>query len=111
MYTVSILARSSVFVKGGTASPFANDDINYLPDAEEFSMILNHSHDFWWSNCTQKVCRNSLALMFAHISFENKEFSVSYMQTLFFNYNKSTFETMKTFERPILKLFQIQDSY
>lgn len=32
IYTISVLARSCVFVKGISNSPFSNDDLNYIPD-------------------------------------------------------------------------------
>lgn len=41
VYTISILARSTLFVKSSTRSPYSNDDINYIGDPEEISMITN----------------------------------------------------------------------
>jgi hypothetical protein len=92
IYTISVLARSCVFIKGISKSPFADDDLNYMPDQDEFQMLLNHQNDLWWSNCVSKVPRNYVALMFAHISFENKEFSLQYMGTLLNYYNRATFD-------------------
>lgn len=67
-------------------------------------MLINHSHENWWQNCDMKIARNAIALMFAHISYENKEFSMPYLTTLLSNIQKATFDKLKYFERPLLKM-------
>jgi hypothetical protein len=63
-------------VKVSTPNPFAIDNLNFILDSDEMGMLINHEHDAWWNNCSQKVSRNAIAEMFAHISYENKEFSL-----------------------------------
>lgn len=75
-YTVSNLIRSCRFVKTQTPNPFANDNLNFALDGLEMDLIINHEHEQWWNYCMHKVSRNAIAEMFAHISFENKEFSL-----------------------------------
>mmetsp|Transcript_5136 Transcript_5136/g.3820 ORF Transcript_5136/g.3820 Transcript_5136/m.3820 type:complete len:124 (-) Transcript_5136:444-815(-) len=45
------------------------------------------------------------------MAFENKEFSVGYLDKLISNMNRSTFDMLKLYERPLLFLFYIQDNY
>jgi hypothetical protein len=76
LYSVSVLTRSCMFVKVQQKSPFANDDLLHVLDSDEIAMLINHSHEQWWNNCEVKISRNAIALMYAHICFENKEFSL-----------------------------------
>jgi hypothetical protein len=92
LYTVSILARSCLFVKSENKSPLANDDLNYMLEQEEMTMLIEHDHENWWLNCQNKLPRNAVANMYAHIAFENKEFSLMYLSGLLNNINKSTFD-------------------
>jgi len=39
-------------------------------------MIIDHENNQIWEVCGHKVTRNAIADMYAHISFENKEFSL-----------------------------------
>lgn len=82
VYTVSKLARSCVFAKDSAPSQFSNDNLNFKLDDDEIGMIINHEKDQFWDLCDQKIVRNAVADMFAHISFENKDFSLQYIQTL-----------------------------
>jgi hypothetical protein len=105
IYIISLLSRSCIYVKQQEKNPYSNDDINYVPDNDELTMIINHSDPKWWDNCVSKVSRNAIAQMYGHMSFESKDFSLSYLNTLFNLYNKATFDTVKCYERPMLKLF------
>jgi hypothetical protein len=48
LYTVSILARSCVFVKIQTKNPYALDELNFVLEQDEIQMIINHPHEHWW---------------------------------------------------------------
>ena len=76
LYTVSVLSRSCCFVRGSAPNPLANDSLNYVLDDDELAMIINHDNQLIWEQCDLKVTRNAVAAMYAHMSFENKEFSV-----------------------------------
>ena len=56
-----------------------------------------------------KVSRNAIAEMFAHISFENKEFSLQVLNTILNGMSKATFDYMKVYERPLVKMLMIKD--
>jgi len=76
LYTVSVLCRSCRFVKTPNPNPLANDNLNLVLDNDELGMIIRHDDEHWWNNCNYKVTRNAVSDMFAHISFDNKEFSL-----------------------------------
>jgi len=57
------------------------------------------------------LTRNAIATMYAHVSFDNKEFSLQYITSLLQNMSKGCFDVIKMHERPMLKLFQLQDQY
>jgi hypothetical protein len=42
LYTTSILAKSCVFVKSTNKSPYSNDDLNFVLDQDELTMVCNH---------------------------------------------------------------------
>jgi len=47
--------------------------------------------------------------MFAHISFDNKEFSMSVLNTILDSLGRVSFENMKYFERALVKMLMIKD--
>lgn len=47
--------------------------------------------------------------MFAHISFDNKEFSMQILGTILEGLSKVSFERMKWFERALIKMLLIKD--
>jgi hypothetical protein len=49
--------------------------------------------------------------MYAHISFENKEFSLQILATILNGLSKTTFDSMKIYERPLVKMLLIKDQY
>ena len=49
--------------------------------------------------------------MFAHISFDNIQFSQMYIAEMFKEIGESDFIHVKRYERPILQLIQIADGY
>jgi len=49
--------------------------------------------------------------MFAHISFDNKEFSMSVLNTILDSLSRVSFESMKYFERALVKMLMIKDQY
>lgn len=79
-YTVAVLSRSCEFAKD--QSPLANDGIRYKLPEDEIGMLINHQSVQLWEQCNTRVVRNAVADMLAHISFENKEFSLQVLQTL-----------------------------
>lgn len=55
--------------------------------------------------------RNAVASMFAHICFENKDFSQKYIKEIFKMINSSDFILVKKSERPLLMCLTIKDQY
>ena len=51
LYTVSTLARSCLFVKSPNKSPLANDEIGFVLDQDELTMLSDHLNENWWLNC------------------------------------------------------------
>lgn len=49
--------------------------------------------------------------MFAHISFDNKEFSLQILNTILEGLSKVTFLEMKVYERALVKMLMIKDQY
>lgn len=78
---ISNLARSCTLVKQANSdglyskSVFSLDNLNHIPDKEEIELLQSHKNYRWWYSNSSKLARNSIALMFAHISTENKEFT------------------------------------
>ena len=64
-----------MFVKSENKSPLSNDELNFVLEQDEMTMLIEHENENWWQNCQNKLPRNAIANMYAHISFENKEFS------------------------------------
>lgn len=48
--------------------------------------------------------------MFACISYENKDYSNQILGTILSGLSKSTFDTLKAFERPLVRMLMIKDS-
>ena len=57
------------------------------------------------------MVRNSVARMFAHISFDNLQFSQVYIAEMFKDIGECDFIHVKRYERPILALVNIEDGY
>ena len=55
--------------------------------------------------------RNSVARLFAHIAFNNLQFSHAYIEEIFKIINSDNFIVVKKYERPLLLLVQIEDPY
>lgn len=55
--------------------------------------------------------RNSLSTMYAHISFNNKEFGKIYIDYMINLINQNDFDIVRRFERPLLLLVQLNDEY
>lgn len=111
VYTVSKLARSCQFAKDAPPSQFANDELNFKLDDDEIGMIISHERDQFWDLCDSKLVRNAVADMFAHISFENKDFSLQYISTLIAGLQRVSFDSMRLFERPLIRMLLIADQY
>lgn len=79
LYTVSKLSRSCLFQKDSGLNPCANDLINFQLDPDEINMLVAHDYQLMWDLCEHKVVRNAVADMYAHLSFENKEFSIQFI--------------------------------
>jgi hypothetical protein len=65
-------------------------------------MITNHDNLAWWFHCDKKVTRNAVANMYAHMSFQNKEFSLMLLSNLNIGLQKSFFDEMKFYERAFI---------
>jgi hypothetical protein len=112
LYTVSKLSRSCLYVKDPlVVNPLANDKLNFSLDDNEVSMIINHENPMIWVFCDKKVTRNAVAQMYAHMSFNSKSFSLQFMTTLLIGLQKSFFEEMKIYEKPLIAQLMIKDDY
>lgn len=111
LFTVSKLSRSCIFVKDSAPSTLANDSLNFMLDDDELAMIINHENPKLWDQCESKLTRNAVADMYAHISFDNREFSNQFLTTLFNGLQKVTFNQMKVYERPLIQLLMVNDQY
>jgi hypothetical protein len=49
--------------------------------------------------------------MYAHISFNNKEFGKIYIEYMINLINQNDFDIVRRFERPLLLLVQLNDEY
>lgn len=76
-------------------------------------LINQASNRIWWSSASTDFpfVRNAIADMFAHICFENKDFSQKYIKDLFKMINTSDFMVVKKCERPLLRCLLIEDQY
>jgi len=102
LHTVSKLSRSCVFVKDEAVNPLANDKLNFSLDTDEVNMIINYESLQIWRQCDRKVTRNAVSQMYAHMSFNNKNFSLQFISTLLIGLQKSFFQEMKIYERPLI---------
>jgi hypothetical protein len=98
-------------VRSTIPNPYALDSLNFILDPDELVMISNHKHDQWWNNSTNKLARNSIADMFAHISFDNKEISFQILTTILEGLSRLTFADFKIYERALVKQLTIKDQY
>lgn len=57
----------------------------------------------------QKLTRNAIADMFAHISFDNKEISLQLLNTILENMSVESFDRYKLYERALVKMVMIKD--
>lgn len=111
LYTVSKLSRSCQFVKDCGPNQYANDGLNFQLDNDEIGMIVAHDYAPMWDLCENKVVRNAVAEMYAHISFENKEFSFQFINTCLRGLEKATWDSMKLYERSLIKMLLIKDQW
>ena len=72
-------------------------------------MITNHDNSAWWHYSDKKITRNAVADMYAHMSFQNNEFSLMLLSNLNIGLQKSFFEEMKYYERALIKQLLIKD--
>jgi len=87
---------------------------SHVPDADEINMLINELANRAWltkQGSEIPVFKNSLSSMYAHISFENREFSKLYVQHIITTMAANDFQIVKRFERPLLLLVQIPDTY
>lgn len=91
LYTVSRLTRSCLFVKNQAVNPLANDKLGFILDDDELSMLINYESPFIWKFCDRKLTRNSVAQMYAHMAFNNKNFSLQLLSYLLIGLQKSFF--------------------
>jgi len=72
----------------------------------ELDILINQaSNRIWWSSASTEYpfVRNAVAEMFAHICYENKDFSQKYIKDIFKLINASDFMVVKKCERPLLR--------
>lgn len=75
-------------------------------------MLINQaSNRVWWNSSSTEYpwVRNAIADMFAHICFDNKDFSQKYIKDIFRMINGSDFLVVRKTERPLLRCMQIAD--
>ena len=79
LHTISKLSRSCMYVKDEAVNPLANDKLNFSLDADEINLIVNYDSPLIWKQCDRKVTRNAISQMYAHMSFNNKNFSLQFI--------------------------------
>jgi len=92
---------------------FNNQDGHKL-DKDEVDLLINFiAHRVWWKTQSQefKMLRNAVANMWAHIAFDNIQFSHLYIQEIFKAIASSNFMVVKKYERPLLSLIKLRDTY
>ena len=83
-------------------------------DKDELDLLISYmSNRVWWRSSVQDfpMVRNNVARMYAYISTDNKEFSHVYIQEIFKVLANCNFMIVKRYERPLLALVKIKDSY
>jgi len=78
----------------------------------ELEILINQAQNrIWWSSSATDFpfVRNAVADMFAHICFENRDFSQKYIKDIFKMINSSDFMVVKKSERPLLRCLNISD--
>tara|TARA_B110000285_G_C14986641_1_gene544173 strand:- start:360 stop:866 length:507 start_codon:yes stop_codon:yes gene_type:complete len=114
---ISNLARSCALVKQANAEAsnvkpvFALDCLHHVPDKEEIELLQSHKNLRWWQPGSSKLARNSIALMFAHISTDNKEFTQEYIHHLINKVSQEASIYVRNFERPLLRVVQVNDKF
>jgi hypothetical protein len=71
---------------------------------------MNEMHNRQWlqgKGADYKVFKNSLATMYAHISYNNKEFGKIYIEYMFNHITQNDYQIVRRFERPLLLLMQL----
>jgi hypothetical protein len=106
IYTVSVLTRACLFSKEAAGQ---STEVHQL-DQDEISMLVSHESPLIWSLCEQKLVRNAVADMYAHIGFENKEFSLQFIGTCLKGLEKAYWDGMKVYERPLIRMLLVKDS-
>lgn len=102
--------------EGQAYSELYNGQASYKYDMDKYELdiLINHAANrIWWhSQATDfPFVRNAVANMFAHICFENKDFSQKYIKEIFKMINISDFILVKKSERPLLMWLTIKDQY
>jgi hypothetical protein len=87
----------------GPQSIFALDSLNYIPDKEEIELLQAQNNRKWWGEHS-KLVRNSVAIMFAHISTNSTEFSMEYINTLILLIQQEHSLVVRNYERPLLRV-------
>jgi hypothetical protein len=109
---ISNLTRSCSLVKqqnNESKSLFALDNLNFVPKKEEMELLQSHKNIKWWYVDYSKLMRNSIAIMFAHISYQNWEFSSEYISNLITMVAQENSIYVRNLERALLRIAQVQD--
>jgi hypothetical protein len=121
VHAISVLARSCEYVKPnqgggvvpGRLSPFSLGGTHQL-DQDELDMLINELGNRNWlhqQGADYPLFKNSLSQMYAHISFDNPQFSKLYIEYIFATIGTHDYDRIRRFERPLLLLVQLPDDY
>lgn len=83
--------------------------MNFVPLKEELELLQTQNNARWWSRDHSKLARNSVAVMFAHVASNNREFSQAYISTLIQAIYQEHTIYIRNYERPVLRLVQVND--
>lgn len=130
---ISLLVRSCQFLGGseqprigpegvkaaknlfnGRIDPQTGELLGHFLEKDELDLLINYiANRVWWRSPAQEfpMVLNSISDMFAYVASNNKEFSHVYIQEIFKALSVSNFMTVKKYERPLLLLVKIQDTY
>ena len=104
---ISNLARSCTLVMKSETdqeSSFALDQLCFVPSKEEIELLQSFTNQRWWQREFCNLARNAVAVMFAHLSVNNREYSMDYINALVARLSAESTSDFKLFERSLLRL-------
>jgi hypothetical protein len=90
-------------------------ETTYVMSREEIELLVTEvGNRNWWKSSSVKdlpIAKNAVSTLFSHLCRNNFEFSQTYIRELFTQIANGNFMTVKSTERPLLDLVNLQDQY